>query len=389
MAVGLSGGVDSSVAAWLLKQRGYDVVGVFMKNWPPPGEAHLQGNCPFEEDSMFAEMVARRLDIPFEIADLSEYYNSHVVSYLFREYAAGRTPNPDVLCNREIKFEVFWDVARKFGASFVATGHYCRRVDHYTPANGRLSHLYEGADRNKDQSYFLCQVTQEQLQRALFPVGSLLKPQVRKIARELHLPTAARKDSYGICFVGEVDLPSFLNQRIAPKDGNVVEIAHGDELNDWLQAQPADDSQGYTLASAPGRVIGRHKGAWAFTVGQRKGLDIGGKAEPLYVLGTDTSSNTIYVGQGKDHPLLYRHSMLLGPDAVHWIVPNRALHPGETLQVQARLRYRQPLQVAELSVEANGVYRLRFREAQRGVTPGQYAAWYENGCLLGSAPVRA
>lgn len=387
MAVGLSGGVDSSVAAWLLKQQGYQVLGVYMKNWPPPGES-IEGECPYEQDVLYAEMVARRLGIEFKEVDLSAVYAREVVNYLFAEYAAGRTPNPDVVCNREIKFEAFWHVVQGLGAEYVATGHYCRRVERYVPAWGeRRVYLYAGNDGAKDQSYFLCQVRQDQLANALFPIGHMHKKEVRRVAHELHLATATRRDSYGICFVGEVDMPQFLSQRIAFTRGEVVEIPQGDALDAWLASQSTDGIEGYALDTAPGHVIGEHEGAASYTVGQRKGLGIGGTQEPLYVLGIDTKRNRVYVGQGQRHPLLYRRGLRVEASQVHWLVPEEQLAKGESMRVECRLRYRQPLQWATLCVENDGYYTLLFDAPQRGVTPGQYAAWYRKGALLGSGPV--
>ncbi len=383
VALGLSGGVDSSVAAYLLKQQGYRVLGIFMRNWHDT-TGLVRTGCSFEQDVEFAEMVARRLRIEFQVVDLSAEYREKVVNYLFDEYAQGRTPNPDVLCNREIKFQAFWEVAQQLGAAHVATGHYCKIANGQPLSTHELS-LLTGVDKSKDQSYFLCQVSQEQLHHALFPVGGLLKSQVRAIALEQRLPTAQRKDSYGICFVGEVNLPTFLAQRLAPKEGDMIEIP--------TDAVPLQDSQDLTDLALPypltpemGSVIGKHQGAQFYTIGQRKGLHIGGKPQPLFVVGIDTDQNIVYVAQGAQHTYLYRPAARLLPATIHWIRPTQAIHDGEALPVLARLRHRQPLQEATL-IAHNGQLYLRFAEPQRGITPGQFAAWYRGEELLGSATI--
>lgn len=383
VVVGLSGGVDSSVAAYQLLEAGHEVLGIYMQNWTE-SVGLLKSDCPFEEDRDFAAMVARRLGIPFELVDLSEEYKHAVIDYLFEEYARGRTPNPDVLCNREIKFAAFWDVALARGAEFVATGHYCRRAT--KEERGREVHsLLAGLDRGKDQSYFLCQVNQEQLSHALFPVGGMQKSEVRALARKLGLATAQRKDSYGICFVGKIDLPTFLAQRLKSSEGRIIEIPRSVALPDRLESL-AEQAKPYPLTPAMGRVVGKHYGAQYFTVGQRKGLGVGGKELPLFVLGIDVLENVVYVGQGHDHPYLNRRVVRLEPKEVHWVNPTREIAVGEELRVDARLRYRQPLQDACLYRESEA-YFLRFDLPQRGVTPGQFAAWYIEDELLGSAPV--
>ena len=386
VVVGLSGGVDSSVAAYLLKQQGHEVIGLFMRNWHDT-TGTLEGDCPWYDDQVFAELVAKKLDIPFRFVDLSEEYRRRVVDYMFAEYSAGRTPNPDVLCNREIKFDVFLKEALKMGAEYVATGHYCRKQT--VVENGQeVYKLLAGSDPNKDQSYFLCQLTQEQLRYALFPIGDLLKPEVRHIAEEQKLATAKRKDSQGICFVGKVDLPVFLQQQIAAKQGNVHEI-----LPSWrgYAQQPAEDDlaalaepRRYTVRD--GKKVGTHNGAHFYTIGQRKGLGIGGRKESLFIIATDVKENVIYVGEGDSHPGLYRKALKLQADALHWVNPADAMQVGERRCYDVRIRYRQPLQRAELICREDGVYIL-FDEPQRGIAAGQFAAWYSGDELVGSGVI--
>ena len=386
VVVGLSGGVDSSVAAYLLKQQGHEVIGLFMRNWHDT-TGTLEGDCPWYDDQVFAELVAKKLDIPFRFVDLSEEYRRRVVDYMFAEYSAGRTPNPDVLCNREIKFDVFLKEALKMGAEYVATGHYCRKQT--VVENGQeVYKLLAGSDPNKDQSYFLCQLTQEQLRYALFPIGDLLKPEVRRIAEEQKLATAKRKDSQGICFVGKVDLPVFLQQQIAAKQGNVHEI-----LPSWrgYAQQPAEDDlaalaepRRYTVRD--GKKVGTHNGAHFYTIGQRKGLGIGGRKESLFIIATDVKENVIYVGEGDSHPGLYRKALKLQSDALHWVNPADAMQVGERRCYDVRIRYRQPLQRAELICREEGVYIL-FDEPQRGIAAGQFAAWYSGDELVGSGVI--
>jgi tRNA-specific 2-thiouridylase len=391
--VGLSGGVDSSVAAWLLKEQGYEVEGLFMINWHD-NRGLLKGDCPFDEDITFAEMVARKLKIKLRTVDLSEEYRKRVVDYMFSEYAAGRTPNPDVLCNREIKFDSFAREALKHGADFIATGHYCRN-DQAETADGRVNRLLAGVDRNKDQSYFLCQVSQNQLDNVLFPVGSLTKPEVRKIATDLGLATAVRKDSQGICFVGKVDLPLFLQQQLEAKKGRVIYVPDGVGFRSWPDGLPGRDvtdgdlaemARPHTLNPGDGVTAGVHSGAHFFTVGQRKGLNLGGYREPLFVIGTDTVNNIIYVGEGQMHGGLYRKGLFIRSAEVHWIRKDLALMSGESRDYQVRIRYRQPLQQARVFARNEGYY-IIFEKSQRGITPGQFAAWYDGEELLGSGPI--
>ncbi len=395
--VGLSGGVDSSVAAWLLQQQGYDVVGLFMRNWHDT-TGTLSGDCPWEDDQIFAELVAKRLDIPFHFVDLSEQYRARVVDYMFAEYARGRTPNPDVLCNREIKFDVFLQEALKLGADHVATGHYCR-VER-DAARG-MYRLLAGVDGNKDQSYFLCQLSQEQLSRAMFPIGGMLKPEVRRIAEEQKLATAKRKDSQGICFVGKVDLPTFLQQKLAARRGDIIEIPadwHGyDKVREGgsppVEGCPA--GAGWSVpqlehlhTSAVGIKVGEHDGAHFYTIGQRKGLGVGGKAEPLFVIGTDVERNIVYVGQGDNHPGLWRDRLCILEEDIHRVRPDRAVPPGGSERFSFRIRYRQPLQGGVLHhLPDGGGIHIVFDTPQRGVTPGQFAAWYDGDELIGSGVI--
>lgn len=474
VCIGLSGGVDSSVAALLLKQQGYDVFAMFMQNWHDT-EGTLHGDCEWEEDRFVAEMVARKIGIPFYFIDLSKEYRQRVVDYMFDEYSKGRTPNPDVLCNREIKFAAFLDAARKLGADMVATGHYCRKEE-ARDAEGNVLvrdgkpvyRILAGADPNKDQSYFLCQLTQEQLSMAMFPIGDICKPEVRRLAKEADLPSAEKKDSQGICFVGKVDLPVFLQQKLKSVEGDVVEVydafyednAHYRFLRETLSSILADDWKGelsmvsdyisddkaakseagkyeggcrYESVYDPkriealdddilmslsmpvtyetikfetetyrsgkkhvkktrykanpyGAVIGRHEGAQFYTIGQRKGLNIGGHKESLFVISTDIEQNIIYVGEGHHHRGLSRSCLRVAPEEIHWIREDLALGVGESRRCRVRIRYRQPLQDAVLIMRRNGLFIL-FEEPQRGITPGQFAVWYDRDEMLGSGVI--
>lgn len=383
VVVGLSGGVDSSVAAHILMEQGHEVIGMFMRNWHDESVI-LDAECPWIEDSNDALLVAQHLGIPFQVIDLSKEYKARIVDYMFAEYKAGRTPNPDVLCNREIKFDIFLKAALKLKADFVATGHYVRKATQ--DVDGESTHqLLAGADPNKDQSYFLCQLTQHQLSKALFPIGEMLKPEVRRIAKEIGLPTAEKKDSQGLCFVGKIRLPDFLQQQLKPKPGRIIEIMPESEVYKPVLALAGHEAQSSDLEAlaAPfhyspqdGDVIGEHIGAHFFTIGQRKGLGVGGKPEPVFVIETDVEENVVYVGMSDQHPGLYRPALFVPQDDVHWIRPDRALVAGESREVLARIRYRQPLQKARLEAKNEGLY-VVFEKPQRGVTPGQFVAWHE------------
>jgi len=387
VVIGLSGGVDSSVAAYLLKQQGYEVIGVFMINWHDK-TGTLEGDCPWKDDLVFAQLVAKKLDIEFHSADLSKVYKKRVIDYMFKEYENGRTPNPDVLCNREIKFDEFFKVADKYNADFVATGHYCRR-DSLEKEGKNHYRLLAGLDPNKEQSYFLCQLNQNQLSRILFPIGELPKERVREIAAEQELPTANKKDSQGICFIGKVDLPTFLQQQLEPKKGEVIEIPRrftgyldfDEEITD-----PAYLSRSWEYQPGDGIIIGTHNGAHFYTIGQRKGLNIGGKKEPLFIIGTDTKRNIIYTGEGKSHPGLYRRGLAIQSSDVHWVRDDLRMTPGESKDFSIRIRYRQPLQKGTLFMEKETLF-IIFERAQRGITPGQFAAWYDGDEVIGSGVI--
>ena len=456
VCIGLSGGVDSSVAALLLKQQGYDVFALFMQNWHDASTT-LHGDCEWEEDRFVAEMVARKVGIPFYFVDLSNEYRQRVVDYMFDEYEKGRTPNPDVLCNREIKFDAFLKCAQKLGADFVATGHYCRKETVVTGDGNTVHRILAGSDPNKDQSYFLCQLTQEQLSKAMFPIGDIIKPEVRRLAHEADLPSADKKDSQGICFVGKVDLPTFLQQKLKPCEGDIIEVydayyAENDQyrfLRDTLSSITFDGVQAKMItdyvsedkatpavtAGCPfdfervaalsdetlmklsepvrydirfetetyrsgrkhikktrykenpfGKIVGKHDGAQFYTIGQRKGLNIGGHKDSVFVIETDIQNNLIYVGEGHTHKGLSRSCLRVAPEEIHWIRPDLAMASGEMRRYRVRIRYRQPLQDATLIMRDNGLYFL-FDTPQRGITPGQFAVWYDNDEMLGSGVI--
>ena len=387
VVVGLSGGVDSSVAAYLLKESGYEVIGLFMKNWHDE-TVTLSNECPWLEDSNDAMLVAEKLGIPFQTVDLSKEYKERIVDYMFDEYAKGRTPNPDVLCNREIKFDVFLKIALSLGADFVATGHYCQKGQTINREEVKSYQLLAGEDKNKDQSYFLCKVTQEQLSKVLFPIGHLKKAEVRSIATTQNLVTAEKKDSQGLCFIGKVSLPDFLQQQLKPKMGSIIEIPASHPAYLPAQEFQSVQEQSYKKRYNPedGVLVGEHNGAHFFTVGQRKGLGVGGKVEPLFVIDTDVSRNTIYVGQGKQHPGLFREALRVDPSEIHWIRTDLSISTGETLEVLARIRYRQPLQKARLFQTDEGLY-VTFETPQSSITSGQFVAWYHDNELLGSGVI--
>ena len=393
VVVGLSGGVDSSVSAYLLQKQGYEVIGLFMKNWHDDSVT-ISDECPWLEDSNDALMVAEKLGIPFQTVDMSVPYKQRIVDYMFREYERGRTPNPDVLCNREIKFDTFMEYALNLGADYVATGHYCRKEE--IEVNGHtIYRLLAGKDQNKDQSYFLCQLSQAQLSRALFPIGDLQKSEVRAIAKELGLVTAEKKDSQGLCFVGKVRLPEFLQQQLAPKRGDIIQIpstwqGYQDKESRKLFECYEDELKYYTekyhYSPTDGKVVGQHEGAHFFTIGQRKGLHVGGTVEPLFVIDTDTEKNIIYVGEGHAHPGLLRRTLFVKKEDIHWIRTDLTLSLHQTMEVAVRIRYRQPLQKATLYLTDSGLY-VDFSTAQSAITSGQFAAWYLDDELIGSGEI--
>ncbi len=456
VCIGLSGGVDSSVAALLLKQQGYDVFALFMQNWHDASTT-LHGDCEWEEDRFVAEMVARKIGIPFYFVDLSKEYRQRVVDYMFDEYEKGRTPNPDVLCNREIKFDAFLKCAEKLGADYVATGHYCRK-ETVEGADGNAVHrILAGSDPNKDQSYFLCQLSQEQLSKAMFPIGDIIKPEVRRLAHEADLPSADKKDSQGICFVGKVDLPTFLQQKLKPCEGDIVEVydAYYSEneqygfVRDTLSSLLSEEGEAKMItdyvsedkavsvpvsdcpfsmdriAALPdadllrlsepvkydirfetetyrsgrkhikktrykdnpfGKIVGKHDGAQFYTIGQRKGLNVGGHKDSIFVIETDIPENIIYVGEGHTHKGLSRSCLRVAPDEIHWIRRDLAMAPGDIRRYRVRIRYRQPLQDATVVMRENGLYIL-FDAPQRGITPGQFAVWYDGDEMIGSGVI--
>ena len=396
VVVGLSGGVDSSVAAHLLLEQGYEVIGMFMKNWHDESVT-ISNECPWMEDSTDAMLVADKLGIPFQAIDLSNEYKDRIVDYMFAEYKAGRTPNPDILCNREIKFDIFLKAAEKLKADYVATGHYCQRDEIEVDGNP-VYRLLAGADTNKDQSYFLCQLNQEQLAKALFPIGHLQKSEVRQIAKEQELITAGKKDSQGLCFIGKVRLPEFLQQQLKPKKGDILVIPP-DLAQFARQKLPAgiapEDFDEDTLeeiclpekySSSQGKKIAEHNGAHYYTVGQRKGLHVGGTGKPLFVIGTDTMANVIYTGLGEDHPGLMRNGLFVPREDVHWIREDLKLAPGESASYLSRIRYRQPLTMATLLMRENGLYVL-FDVPQKGIASGQFVAWYDGEECIGSGTI--
>jgi tRNA-specific 2-thiouridylase len=387
VVVGLSGGVDSSVAAHLLLEQGYDVIGIFMRNWHDESVV-INNECPWIDDSNDAMLAAEALGIPFQVLDMSAQYKERIVDYMFREYQMGRTPNPDVLCNREVKFDLFLQAALSLNADFVATGHYCRKEETTDAAGNTIYRLLAGADPGKDQSYFLCQLRQSQLAKALFPIGHLQKSEVRAMARNIGLPNAEKKDSQGLCFIGKVKLPVFLQQQLQPKEGEIIEIP--EQFADDARLNEPDDLM---RATAPpifsrdmGKHIGRHQGAHYYTVGQRKGLGVGGKALPLFILETDAINNIVYVGQGENHPGLLRSGLRVAPADVHWVREDLAMDTGMERHYQGRIRYRQELVSCHLLMRNDGLF-IFFDEVQRGVAAGQFVAWYAGDELLGSGVI--
>jgi tRNA (5-methylaminomethyl-2-thiouridylate)-methyltransferase len=392
IVVGLSGGVDSSVAAYLLKQQGHEVIGLFMRNWND-ASVTLEDECPWVEDSNDALLVAQKLGIPFQVIDMSELYKERIVDYMFSEYEKGRTPNPDILCNREVKFDVFLQTALSLGADKVATGHYAR-VSSFVDERGKeIYQLLAGKDNNKDQSYFLCQLNQNQLSKALFPIGELTKPEVREIAREIGLVTADKKDSQGLCFIGKVSLPTFLQQQLIPKEGEIVEIFsdYKEFHKGMLIFETKLDELKYLskkikYQKEDGKVIGKHQGAQFFTIGQSKGLGIGGHKESCFIIDRDMENNILFVGEGKNFPGLYRKALKINNDEVHWVREDLRLKNGESMKIKARIRYRQPLEDAVLYQYKEGFF-IEFENPQSAIAEGQFAAWYQGEELLGSGVI--
>lgn len=387
VVVGLSGGVDSSVAAHLLIEEGYEVIGMFMRNWHDESVT-ISDDCPWIDDSNDALLIANQLGIPFQVIDLSNEYKERIVDYMFKEYEAGRTPNPDVLCNREIKFDVFMDAAMELGADFVATGHYAHTERHN---DGSVS-LIKGADKGKDQSYFLCQLNQEQLQKALFPIGKLQKKEVREIATKIGLHTADKKDSQGLCFVGKISLPIFLQQQLKPKKGSIIEVPEDlEQFKNYHSLEPTIENvvalaQPFTFTPEMGVEVTEHTGAHYYTIGQRKGLHIGGRPHPSFVIGIDTEENIVYTGQKEDHPGLNRRALFIDNQDIHYVFPAHVLIDDDVAEYDVRIRYRQPLQKARLIKKKEGIYIL-FDQLQKGITPGQFAAWYKGDQLIGSGVI--
>ena len=392
IVVGLSGGVDSSVAAYLLKQQGHEVIGLFMRNWND-ASVTLEDECPWVEDSNDALLVAQKLGIPFQVIDMSELYKERIVDYMFAEYEKGRTPNPDILCNREVKFDVFLQTALSLGADKVATGHYARVSSFVDETGEEIYQLLAGKDNNKDQSYFLCQLNQNQLSKALFPIGELTKPEVREIAREIGLVTADKKDSQGLCFIGKVSLPTFLQQQLIPKEGEIVEIFS--DYKEFHKEKPVFEtkldeleylSKKIKYQKEDGKVIGKHQGAQFFTIGQSKGLGIGGHKESCFIIDRDMENNILFVGEGKNFPGLYRKALKINNDEVHWVREDLRLKNGESMKIKARIRYRQPLEDAVLYQYEEGFF-IEFENPQSAIAEGQFAAWYQGEELLGSGVI--
>ena len=392
IVVGLSGGVDSSVAAYLLKQQGHEVIGLFMRNWND-ASVTLEDECPWVEDSNDALLVAQKLGIPFQVIDMSELYKERIVDYMFAEYEKGRTPNPDILCNREVKFDVFLQTALSLGADKVATGHYARVSSFMDERGKEIYQLLAGKDNNKDQSYFLCQLNQNQLSKALFPIGELTKPEVREIAREIGLVTADKKDSQGLCFIGKVSLPTFLQQQLIPKEGEIVEIFS--DYKEFHKEKPVFEtkfdelkylSKKIKYQKEDGKVIGKHQGAQFFTIGQSKGLGIGGHKESCFIIDRDMENNILFVGEGKNFPGLYRKALKINNDEVHWVREDLRLKNGESMKIKARIRYRQPLEDAVL-YQYEEEFFIEFENPQSAIAEGQFAAWYQGEELLGSGVI--
>lgn len=392
IVVGLSGGVDSSVTAYLLQQQGHEVIGLFMRNWND-ASVTLEDECPWIEDSNDALLVAQKLGIPFQVIDMSELYKERIVDYMFDEYQKGRTPNPDVLCNREVKFDVFMKTALSLGAEKVATGHYARVHSTIDESGKEIFHLLAGKDNNKDQSYFLCQLSQDQLSKALFPIGELTKPEVREIAKKQGLVTADKKDSQGLCFIGKVSLPTFLQQQLVPKEGEIVEIFN--DFAEYHKPQPNFKSKQEELEylsakinykKEDGKVIGKHQGAQFFTIGQSKGLGIGGHKESCFIISREMENNIIFVGEGRSFPGLFRKALKIDNSEVHWVREDLKLKNGESMDVMARIRYRQTLEKATIYQFEDGFF-MEFENPQSAIAEGQFAAWYIDDELIGSGVI--
>lgn len=385
--VALSGGVDSSVAALILKKQGYHVIGIFMKNWHDESVT-ISNECPWLEDSNDALIISEKLGIPFQVIDLSKEYKKRIVDYMFREYKEGRTPNPDILCNKEIKFDVFLSKAESLGADYIATGHYCRKKES-KKGNKKIYKLIEGKDKTKDQSYFLCQLNQIQLSKVLFPIGDLKKTDVRKIAKENGLITANKKDSQGLCFVGKIKLPEFLQQKLKIKRGKIIKVAPDEKIFKKVLKNVKDENylkksvQKYKYSESSGELIGYHDGAHFFTIGQRKGLQIGGFKKPLFVIEKDVKKNIIYVGEGENHPGLYRQGLLIKSNDINWLRPDLKISLNSSEKILARIRYRQTLKPAQIFIRKEGLY-LVFNKKQKSISSGQFAAWYKEKELIGS-----
>ena len=385
--VALSGGVDSSVAALILKKQGYHVIGIFMKNWHDESVT-ISNECPWLEDSNDALIISEKLGIPFQVIDLSKEYKKRIVDYMFREYKEGRTPNPDILCNKEIKFDVFLSKAESLGADYIATGHYCRKKES-KKGNKKIYKLIEGKDKTKDQSYFLCQLNQIQLSKVLFPIGDLKKTDVRKIAKENGLITANKKDSQGLCFVGKIKLPEFLQQKLKIKRGKIIKVAPDEKIFKKVLKNVKDENylkksvQKYKYSESSGEMIGYHDGAHFFTIGQRKGLQIGGFKKPLFVIEKDVKKNIIYVGEGENHPGLYRQGLLIKSNDINWLRPDLKISLNSSEKILARIRYRQTLKPAQIFIRKEGLY-LVFNKKQKSISSGQFAAWYKEKELIGS-----
>lgn len=390
VVVALSGGVDSSVAAYLLKKQGYDVIGLFMKNWHDE-KVTISDECPWLEDSNDAMLVANKLNIPFQTIDLSKEYKEKIVDYMFEEYSRGNTPNPDILCNREIKFDIFMNISLSLGAEYVATGHYSSIKEDKSQGFSNYQ-LIAGKDKSKDQSYFLCQLNQDQLKRIIFPLGELKKSEVRKIAKENNLITAEKKDSQGLCFIGKVSLPEFLQQRLSKKEGDVIEISANSDLynskNKFLnQIEKLNTlSKRKNYSKYDGKVIGKHNGAHFYTIGQRKGLNIGGYKEPLFILSTNTKTNEIFVGEGKKHPGLLKKVLKVKISELNWVNNLYNTLNLSTLNLKARIRYRQKLQKIKLHQDSDYLF-VEFKDFQTAITPGQFLAIYLKNQLIVSGVI--